>query len=77
MLALSDGVVVRGSYARRHTSTSTCSSRAVSNCAAEERYIHQDEMMQNHMLSQQHILGIHHVSLVYAQFVQFSLITND
>jgi hypothetical protein len=35
------------------------------NSAAEERYRHQDKMMQNLMHSQQHILGILHIRVSY------------
>jgi hypothetical protein len=48
MLALDDGVVDRGSYARRRTSTSTFSSTRNSRAAdsaAEERERHRDEMV--------------------------------
>jgi hypothetical protein len=76
MLALADGVMDRGSYVQRHTSTSTSlstrSSRAADN-AVEERDILQDEMMQNLVHIHQHILGILHVRVLYI----FNLITND
>jgi hypothetical protein len=68
MLALGDGVVDHGSYARWRTSTSTSSpthsSHAVQS-AVEERDRRQDEMMQNLMHSHQHILEILHVRVMY------------
>jgi hypothetical protein len=63
---MGDEVVDRGSYARRHTaSTSSCthSSRAANDSAEEERYKHQKDLIQNLMQSKQHILSILHVRL--------------
>jgi hypothetical protein len=67
MLALGDGVVDRGYAQRRITSISlsTRSSRVASDSASEERYRRQDEIMQNLMQSQQHILVILHVRVSY------------
>jgi hypothetical protein len=67
MLALGDGIVDHGYAQRRITSISlsTRSSRVASDSASEERYRRQDEIMQNLMQSQQHILVILHVRVSY------------
>jgi hypothetical protein len=56
----------RGSYARRRTtstSSSTHFSRTASDSATEERHKRQEDLIQNLMQGQQHILMILHVSL--------------
>jgi hypothetical protein len=67
--ALDDGVVDCGSYVQWHTSTSTSSStrssHVANDSAVEERYIRQDKMMQNLTHSQQHILEIMQLRVLY------------
>jgi hypothetical protein len=70
MLTLGDGVVDRGSYARWHTiftSSFTHSSHVASDSAVEERYKHQDVLIQNFIQSQQHI----YVSICFICPLQF------
>jgi hypothetical protein len=64
MLALVDGVVDHGSYARQHTSSSflsTWSSCHANDPTLEDKLKHKEDLIKNLMQSQQYILSILHV----------------